>query len=351
MKKTSKALAFLLSFILLVSFGVMNVFAASYDAQGTGGNMLKMLSLMDITDNTMDADAYYSNTITTQLDPAAEIVFVFTMTSGMNNFSEALFIETNLPQIGIYDSYGGQKLADPTYISGGSSGISIAISADTLTDGTYYLVFGKDIQGNKASKTLGMDIVFEFTATTGAQPLASPFTDVPDWASDYVDAVVMNGCMSGVDVTHFGSDMALTRGEFVKILGMARGIKADKYETSAFSDVSDTDACSPYAAWAASKNIVNGYGDGMFGRDDVLTREQVVTILYRYAMAFSMDTTASGDLGAFSDSNQISSWASTAMTWAVGADYIIGNANDMLMPLGEITRIQAAKLIAVTILL
>ena len=246
MKKMRKALALLLCVVLVVSTASIAAFAAPYAAQGTGGNTLTMLSPSDITDNSTETDDYYSNTINTELDPTTDIVFTFTMSSGMNNFSETLFVETNLPKITVCDSYGGTIIAQPTYLSGGSDGISIVVAADILSDGTYVLVFGKDIQGNNESKTLGKDIVFTFTALTGAtgtetepepepEPEAtSPFTDVPAWAEEYVAAVIANGCMEGTSETTFGPDISVTRGEFITILGMARGINASKYETSVF---------------------------------------------------------------------------------------------------------------------
>ena len=369
MKKTKKTLALLLSLVLVLSVGLITATAADYDLQGTGGNQLKMVTPSDITDNTAEEDTYFSNTINTELDPTADIVFTFSMTSGMNNFDETLFTETNLPQIGVYDTYGGTKLADPAFGEKTDDGISIVIPADTLTDGTYALVFGMDIQGNNADKTLGMDIVFTFTAKTGAaadtDPAdttdaeetddadnateASAFTDVPDWAKEYVDAVVANGCMTGTDETTFNPNGTVTRGEFVTILGMARGIETDKYTDSAFDDILAADDCSPYAAWAVSKEITNGYGD-VFGPDDVLTREQAITMLYRYAVVFSMDTAAEGDVSAFSDSDQMSTWAATAMAWAVGGDYIGGMDDGTLSPDGAMTRAQIAKLIAVLVL-
>jgi hypothetical protein len=349
--KTKKALALLLSFVLILSFGAMTAYAASYDFQGTGGQSLKMLNPSDITVNSADTDAYFKNTINTQLDPKADIIFEFLLGAGMNNFTETLFKESNLPLIGVYDSYGGRAVASPAYVSGSSAGIKISVAANTLADGTtYVIVFGKDIRSNNASKIIGKDIVFEFTTKAGVAPETSPFTDVPDWAENYVAAVTANGCMKGLTDTTFGSFDKITRGEFVTVLGQARGIKTANYTTPAFSDIQATDSCSPYVAWAASKNITNGIGDGLFAPYDKLTREQAITMLYRYAVAFSLDTAADGNLSAFSDGIQVSSWASTAMNWAVGHHYVGGTGDSKLVPAVDIGRAEAAKLIAVFML-
>ena len=346
--KTRKALAVLLGLILLLSLSTVAL-AADYGAQGTGGNTLTMLTPSDITVKNADGEVI-TNVINTPFDPASDVTFKFTMSSGMNNFSEENFKSVNLPLITVSASYGGDSAATVTYVSGGSSGITI--SAGKLAEGAYVLVFGKGISGNNASKTLGKDIAFEFTVKAAEPPMTeeTAFTDVPDWATDYVAAVVENGCMKGITETTFGPDVVMTRGQFVMVLGMARGIKPANYATSAFTDVDDTDPCSPYAAWAASKKIVTGYGEDKFGPDDVLTRAMVVTMLYRYAVAFSMDTTAEASLSSFSDSAQVGDWAATAMSWAVGKDYIAGVGGNTLAPNAEITRIMTAKLIAVIIL-
>ncbi len=347
MKRMKKTLGILLSLVLLISVVAATALAA-YSAQGDNGQTLTMLTPSDITEQS--ADDYYLNTINTPFDSASDVIFTFTMSAGMNNFSEETFIETNLPQISVCDTYGGTVVTAPTYVSGSSA--NITISAGMLDEGDYVIVFGQDIQGNNASKTLGKDVVFEFTVSADVvtEPPASPYDDVPVDDADYVTAVIANGCMQSESETMFGSATLISRGEFVMILGMARGIKADKYPTSAFDDIADSDAYSPYVAWAAGKNIVNGYGDGNFGPGDTLTREQAVTILHRYAVAFSMDTSASGDVSAFSDQDAVSSWAAAPMAWAVGMGYIGDVGGGMLMPQAEMTKMDVARMIAVMLL-
>lgn len=350
MNKTKKALALLLSVVLILSIGTISVFAAAYDFQGTDGQSLKMLTPSDITVKSADTDAYYNNVINTAFDPAADIVLNFTMSSGMNSFSETTFKTVNLPLITVSSSYGGTVVANPAYVSGSSAGVTISVPGGTLVEGTYYLVFGKNIQANNASKILGKDIVFEFSVKKGTAAPVSPFTDVPAWAKDYVASVTANGCMKGLTDTTFGPDVAVTRGEFITILGKARGIKPANFTATPFTDVKASDACGPYAAWAAEKKIIIGYLDGTFGPNDILTREQAATMLYRYAAAFALDTAAVGSMSAFSDGAAVSSWASTALSWAVGHHYIGGAGDGKLVPSGAVTKVQAAKLIAVMIL-
>lgn len=364
MKKTKKILAYLLCAVMLLTGSAFTALAADYSAQGVGGQTLTMLSPSDIT--VTSDDTYYSNTINTVLDCSAEIVFNFTFSAGMKNYSDELFVGTNLPLISVFDTYGGTEVTKPIYVSGSSDGIFLSIPANTLSDGTYYLVFDENIQSNNADKILGKDIVFAFTVAAGADSgdeqddgtgdddssgdVTIPYTDVPNWATNYVAAVIENGCMSGLSDTSFGPDVTVTRGEFVIILGKARGINSSKYTESVFADINSSDSCSAYAAWALQKELVFGYGDNMFGPDDVLTREQIVTILYRYAVVFAMDTSAVGSLSAFSDGGQVSAWANEAMVWAIGDSIISGYGNGTLCPQNAATRVQVAKLIAVLVL-
>ena len=98
-------------------------------------------------------------------------------------------------------------------------------------------------------------------------------------------------------------------------------------------------------AWAASKDIVNGYGGGKFGPNDPVTREQLTTILYRYT-AYKGESTAafSGNLNRFKDAASVSNYAVDAANWAVG-EGIINGSGDLFMPKSNATRAQVAAII------
>jgi hypothetical protein len=364
MKTMRKFTSLTLVVMLLAAFLAFPAAAADYTAQGTGGQTLTMLAPSDIS--VVSTDGYYLNEINTVLSNDADTVFNFTFSAGMNNYSDALFTGTNLPLIGVYNSYGGTKAAELQYVSGSSAGIFISIAAGTLADGTYYLVFDSAIQGNNADKTLGEDIVFAFTigeaaagdgtdgnGTDAGETTAAPqytYADVDSWAAQYVSDVVANGCMAPVSETKFVPAAAVTRGEFVAILGMARGINADKWTTSAFSDVAIDSGYGPYVAWAYDKGIVNGVGGGCFAPDQTLTREQAMVILYRYAQVFGLDTTASASTGIFTDKDSISAWAKDAVKWGVGSGYLAGYTDGTFLPGGTVSRAVTAKLVAVIVL-
>ena len=84
--------------------------------------------------------------------------------------------------------------------------------------------------------------------------------------------------------------------------------------------------------WAAANDIVNGIGDNQFGPENTLTREQLVTMLYRYAQNKGYDVTASADLSGYPDAGQIQSWAQEAMTWAVAEGIVEGMDGNLNPP-------------------
>ena len=96
-------------------------------------------------------------------------------------------------------------------------------------------------------------------------------------------------------------------------------------------------------AWAAEKGIVSGYGNGSYGENDYITREQLVTLLYRYSG--NSVAPASDALEPFADGEQVSSWAEEAMTWAIEAEIIQGKENGLLDPAGTASRAEIAVII------
>ena len=112
-----------------------------------------------------------------------------------------------------------------------------------------------------------------------------------------------------------------------------------------FNDVSAGRWYSDAVAWASANGIVGGYGNGSFGPEDTITREQTAAILYRYAQYKAYNVTASGKLGDFADAGKISSWAERAMSWAVGAGLLNGKNGNLLDPTGTTTRAEAAMIL------
>lgn len=113
---------------------------------------------------------------------------------------------------------------------------------------------------------------------------------------------------------------------------------------SDFADVSDGVWYDQAAAWGAANGIVNGYGDGLFGPSDPITREQMVSMMHRYAQYKGYDLTAAGDLTAFTDEGSVAGWAGTSMQWAVGKGLIQGSDNQV-SPKTDSERCQVAAVV------
>ena len=99
--------------------------------------------------------------------------------------------------------------------------------------------------------------------------------------------------------------------------------------------------------WASALRIAGGYGDGRFGPDDPITREQLAVMLYQYAWNMGYDLTAGGmAIREYADYDQISSYALEALDWAVSAEIISGTGDgSTLSPQGQATRAQAAVML------
>jgi hypothetical protein len=115
--------------------------------------------------------------------------------------------------------------------------------------------------------------------------------------------------------------------------------------TNGFTDVKEGRWYTDAVVWAAANKIVSGYGGGLFGPDDGVTREQLAAMLRNYAGYKKRDVSASADLSAYKDAGRISSWAEGAMKWAVAAGLIAGRSADTLAPGGGATRAEVAAML------
>ena len=113
-----------------------------------------------------------------------------------------------------------------------------------------------------------------------------------------------------------------------------------------FTDVAADAWYADAVNWAAQNQVVNGYGGNAFGPEDALTREQMASILYRYATYKGYDTTEGGmAIREFADYESISDWASEAMGWAVHSGLLSGKGNNLLDPTGAATRGEVAQIL------
>ncbi len=159
------------------------------------------------------------------------------------------------------------------------------------------------------------------------------------WYAEAVKAVTEAGIVNGKGKQTFAPDALLTRGEMVTILYRNAGSPAVDSAAS-FPDVAATDFYANAAAWAKAEGLVKGNPDGTFGGKTPISREQFVTILYR----LTNPSAGSGSLDAFSDAGTVSAYARSAMEWAVGEGYIKGSGNK-LTPRTSIKRSEAVTIL------
>ncbi len=177
-------------------------------------------------------------------------------------------------------------------------------------------------------------------------PVGEPFLDVNegDWFYDAVAYAYENGLMDGVGGNRFAPNSATTRAQLVTILYRLEGQPAVSGDLP-FTDVEAGTWYTNAVVWAAQNGIVNGVGDDTFAPGNDLTREQLVTILYRYAESKGYDVSASADLAGYPDGEEIQAYAREAMAWAVAENIIQGMEDDTLKPAGNASRAQIATIL------
>ena len=164
-----------------------------------------------------------------------------------------------------------------------------------------------------------------------------------DWFYSAVKYVSDNGLMVGTGA-NFEPNTATSRAMLVTILYRLEGEPAINSENS-FSDVTNNKWYTDAVIWASENGIVGGYGSGLFGPTDNITREQFATILYRYAQFKGYDISATADLSGYADASSISSWAEAAMEWANAEGLITGRTATALAPSGNTSRAEAAAIL------
>ena len=176
-----------------------------------------------------------------------------------------------------------------------------------------------------------------------------PFADVPEsyWAYDAIQYVYGEGLMAGTSGSTFNPEGTTTRGQIVTILWRLSGSPVVNY----LMDFDDVDPAAYYAEairWATSEGIAGGYGGGVFGPDDPITREQLAVMLHRYAQHEGYDVSIGEDTNilSYADAFTVSEYAVSALQWACGAGIISGTGDgSTLTPQGEATRAQAATVL------
>ena len=171
----------------------------------------------------------------------------------------------------------------------------------------------------------------------------NPFKDVSPaaWYYEAVKFVNLGNLMDGVGDGKFAPDTHLTRAMLAQILYNHAGSPSVSKDSHLFVDVPDGIWYADAVSWAASSGIVNGYGGGLFGPENLVTREQMTVMLWRCS-----GSPEAADISLpFSDSHQISDYARGAISWAHVNGLVVGDGSGLLAPNGQVTRAQAAQIL------
>lgn len=284
----------------------------------------------------------------------------------------------HVKESGVY-AVGGRdhQIVIPTYppVKTESENGSFAVSPDRPFSGQTVTVTPKPDEGYTVDKVTVTDAsgkavevrpngdgTYSFTQPAGAVTITVTFkvlTDVSEcprdascpmsgytdldmeaWYHDGIHYCLDEGLMDGVDAGMFAPNATTSRAMIVTILWRLQG-SPEVEATETFTDVSPDAWYAKTIAWAVAEGVADGYGEGLFGPNDAITREQLAAMLWRYAGSPEAD----GDLSVFADGADTSSWAEQAMSWAVARGLLTGVDNDRLAPGGQATRAQTATIL------
>lgn len=169
------------------------------------------------------------------------------------------------------------------------------------------------------------------------------------WAKDYVNNMGSRMVVTGIGSNNYAPERDLTRGEFAAIIVRALGLEPGM-GSSNFGDVVEKDMYSGYIKTAAEHGIITGYPDGNFRPNDIITREQAMTIIARTMKITGLKSgLTTGEVGEllnrFADASKVSSYARDSIEACVNTGVVTGINADTISPTTNITRVEAAVMV------
>ena len=225
-------------------------------------------------------------------------------------------------------------------------GVTLSVPAADAGPGTVAVLVHEDGTRETLRKSIVEDgkvnIPLSGSATVEIVDNSKSFADVPstNWAADAVAFASAHELFSGTSETTFSPDQSMSRGMLATVLYSLEG-RPDQDGTAEFSDVSSGAWYADSIAWATENGIASGYGNGQFGPNDSITREQFVVMLWKYAGS----PVTNNQTLAFTDADQASGYALKALRWAVETGILSGYTDGRLAPEGTATRAQAAQML------
>lgn len=194
---------------------------------------------------------------------------------------------------------------------------------------------------------LMLALVMALSLTGTALAAETSYTDVPDWAAEYVAAVTDAGLIDGKSAAAFAPNDNMTRADLVTALYRLAGSPAVTQE-NVFTDVPDGAAYKNAVLWAYSKGIVSGKSAAEFDPTGDVKRQEIAKILDVFAASQVGKKELSNridEMSGYPDVSSVDSWAKTYMNWAVASEFIQGDAKGRLNPQGTATRAEVAVIL------
>ena len=299
--------------------------------------------------------ATVKNGVVTAVAPGIAVITATTQ-DGNHTAACAVTVRPDVPpanpnyRITVEATQGGTVTADPTAAKAGTT-----VTLTPVPDRGYQVgtVAVTDRFGDPVAVTENADGTYTFTMPNGQvtvtvtfEQAPLPFPDVAegDWFYDAVRYAYETGLMDGVGDSLFAPNSETTRAQLVTILYRLAG-EPEPGGDSGFSDVAAGIWYTDAVAWAAANGIVNGVSETEFAPGKDITREQLATILFRYAESKGYDVSTRADLSAYPDADQIQSYAAESVAWAVAEGLIQGFEDNTLRPAGNATRAQIATIL------
>ncbi len=225
-------------------------------------------------------------------------------------------------------------------------GVTLTVPAEDAGPGTVAVLVHEDGTRETVQKSMVEDgkisIPLAGSGTVEIVDNSKAFDDVQPtaWEADAVAFASARELFSGTSETTFSPTQPMSRGMLATVLYRLEG-SPDQDAPASYGDVSSGAWYADGVAWATENGIANGYGDGQFGPNNNVTREQFAVMLWNYAGRPS----ASGQTLDFTDADQASGYALEALCWAVENGILNGYGNGKLIPGGMATRAQAAQML------
>lgn len=313
------------------------------------GNRSETVERADGTSQTTVSTASGAQSTTT-VDADGQVEAQVDLPSQVTTASQIQGETVSLPMPSVTAARQSQTAPAVTITTNVPTPVQVEIPVERPTVGTVAVLVHPDgseeIVKTSVTTDGGVVLAVEDGATVKIVDNTKNFSDVPasSWYSDAVDFASSRELFSGTSAATFSPEVSMTRGMLTQVLYSLEN-NPEITSTAAFTDVSSQDWYASAVNWAAGEGVVTGYEDGSFGANDVITREQLAVMLYRYAQTAGYDTSASTDLSGYSDAGQISSYAAQALAWANAEGLISGTSDTTLSPTASATRAQVATIL------